>query len=73
MHIADDGVGFRPDDVWQSGRGHLGLPGMRARAKKLRGTFEIVSAPGQGTSLHIEVPIQENQNAFLDTEAHSRG
>lgn len=73
MHIADDGVGFRPDDVLQSGRGHLGLPGMRARAKKLRGTFEIVSAPGQGTSLRIEVPILENQNAFLDTEAHSRG
>lgn len=70
MTIADDGIGFQSSDVLHSSRGHLGLPGMRARVKKLKGTFDIVSAPGKGTTIRVDVPIQENQNAFLDTEAH---
>jgi len=70
--ISDDGVGFRPNDVLQSHRGHLGIPGMRARVKKLKGTLDIDSAPGEGTSIRVAVSILENNDAFLDAEAHCR-
>ena len=58
--IADDGVGFeesalaRRQDV---GRG-LGLVGMRERAAALGGTFEVVSAPGQGTRIQVAIPSE---------------
>jgi signal transduction histidine kinase len=52
MEIADDGVGF---DLTISGPNGLGLPGMRERVERLRGTLNIKSAPGAGTCLHVEV------------------
>ena len=60
LEIADDGIGFRPDDALQIRGGHLGLRGMRTRVKKMRGTLEIVSAPGAGTRLRVTVPIFKN-------------
>ncbi len=61
LEIADDGVGFRPADVLRNNDGHLGLRGMRTRAKKLRGTLEIASAPGEGARLRVVVPAAAGQ------------
>ena len=56
LTIADDGVGFEPSTVLQSRAGHLGLRGIRNRAKKLRGTLRIDSTPGRGTSVQVTDP-----------------
>ena len=54
LSISDDGHGFDPDAV--SGKRTFGLLGMRERALMLGGEFRIESAPGQGTTLRIEIP-----------------
>jgi two-component system, NarL family, sensor histidine kinase UhpB len=54
VHIEDDGVGFDPC----SPRSHaLGLLTMRERTRELGGSIDIVSSPGSGTRLSIEVPL----------------
>ena len=54
LEIADDGVGFAPEEI--AGCGGLGLPGMRERVQRLGGRLRIDSAPGQGTRITVEVP-----------------
>jgi len=53
--IEDDGVGFVPGSVRE---GALGLVGMRERVNLLGGRFEVQAAPGRGTSLIAELPLQ---------------
>ncbi|HCY84690.1 MAG TPA: hypothetical protein DHV36_06105 [Desulfobacteraceae bacterium] len=65
--IADDGCGFsRPDrdaDLESSGPGRgLGLPTMQARARMLNGTFRLETAPGKGTVLQFQVPLDKNRD-----------
>src|SRR6185503_17891179 len=43
LEISDDGCGFSPDEVLQDRSGHLGLRGIRTRAKKLRASLAIES------------------------------
>jgi len=56
--ISDNGQGFslsgRLDDLPRSGK--LGLAGMQERARLLGGTLEVMSTPGKGTTLVVEVP-----------------
>jgi signal transduction histidine kinase len=52
--VEDDGHGF---DVSQHTlAGHYGVAGMRERTSLLSGQFELVSAPGAGTSIVARVP-----------------
>lgn len=53
--IADDGCGF---DMNQKAKG-LGFRSMRERISSIRGTFQVQSAPGQGTRIIIQIPIKE--------------
>jgi signal transduction histidine kinase len=55
LEMRDDGVGFDPAGTFP---GHLGLQSMRERVASLGGTFEIESAPGQGTTLRAQVTRQ---------------
>jgi signal transduction histidine kinase len=52
MIVEDDGVGF---DSTSESLG-LGLTGMRERAEELGGVTEIVSAPGGGTRVKLDLP-----------------
>lgn len=52
----DDGVGFDPSGD-QAGRPALGLLSMRERANLQGGKFTIRTAPGAGTRIRIEIPI----------------
>lgn len=61
LTIQDDGQGFRPE----RDKG-LGLLGMEERVAHLQGDFHIQSQPGQGTSIHVELPLAE-QSAVLKT------
>ncbi len=57
--IEDDGRGFASDiHTTDPGRpGGFGLIGMQERAAALKGSFEIESQPGQGTTVIVRVPI----------------
>ena len=63
MTIQDNGVGFRMNDPGPRGRNKLqsqfGLMGMRERVELLQGTLDINSAPGQGTTINIRLPLRE--------------
>jgi signal transduction histidine kinase len=54
LEVVDDGVGFDPAAVRQAGRS-LGMVSMRDRAKSVRGRLSVTSAPGQGTTIRLEV------------------
>jgi signal transduction histidine kinase len=51
--VEDDGQGFVPGAA--GGTERLGLIGMRERAEALGGTLTIESAPGEGTTIAVEV------------------
>lgn len=55
LRVADDGRGFDPSAVRRAGR-HLGLVSMRDRASGVGGTLTVVSEPGKGTTIEMEVP-----------------
>lgn len=55
LKIHDDGVGFPVAEA----KGGAGLSSMRERARLLRGRLQIISAPGQGTSISLRVPIRK--------------
>ncbi|MBH1936518.1 GAF domain-containing sensor histidine kinase [Streptomyces sp. AV19] len=55
LRVADDGSGFDPSAVRQAGR-HLGLVSMRDRANGVGGRLKVVSGPGEGTAIEMEVP-----------------
>ncbi|MEO7412933.1 MAG: sensor histidine kinase [Opitutaceae bacterium] len=56
--IRDDGAGFTPGKEAGANQGHFGLVGMRERIERLDGTLHVESAPGQGTTVRIEVPLR---------------
>ena len=68
--IQDDGAGF---DVAEFGRTKLktmGLVGMRERAGLVGGTFQIESAPGEGTTVYVQVPLapaEEDSAGLMQT------
>ena len=56
IEIRDDGTGFDPA---QTDAGHYGLIGLRERARLIGGTLSIESAPGQGTTLKVRLPLEK--------------
>jgi signal transduction histidine kinase len=73
VNISDDGIGFDMAElsmgtlkdiesgeiqISENTRG-LGLLGMQERIELLGGELEIVSIPGNGTHIHISVPVEE--------------
>jgi signal transduction histidine kinase len=62
LEVADDGVGFDPDAPAR--RSHsLGLTSMEERAQALGGRLAIASAPGRGTTITLEVPVDGHSRA----------
>ncbi len=57
--VEDDGIGF--DTNANHGERHLGLLGMRERAELLNGTVAIESSLEHGTSVFIEIPLQNEK------------
>jgi signal transduction histidine kinase len=56
LEVADDGIGFDPDAAEPRSR-RLGLTSMEERAAALGATLRIDSAPGRGTTISLEVPL----------------
>ncbi len=53
--VEDDGRGFDPQD--DSRRVGHGLANMQARAEGMGGMFRLRSAPGQGTTITLKIPL----------------
>ena len=57
VEVADDGLGFDPEADHKG----VGISGMRERASALGAQFDIESAPGEGTSVRVEVPYHRDR------------
>jgi ligand-binding sensor domain-containing protein/signal transduction histidine kinase len=55
--VRDDGKGFAMNGGAASPPGHYGLTGMRERAANIRGTLDVMSEPGGGTSVKLHAPM----------------
>lgn len=56
LEVRDWGIGFEPSGVSAD---RFGLAGIRERARLLRGVARIESQPGEGTRVHVELPITQ--------------
>lgn len=52
--VEDDGIGFDPKETQQG----IGLKTLHSRVNKLQGTYHIDSGKGNGTTVSIDIPIQ---------------
>jgi nitrate/nitrite-specific signal transduction histidine kinase len=64
LTITDDGVGFIA--AADPNAGHYGLAMLRERTEALRGVMHIISAPGAGTRVDFQFPIQAGQSPQFD-------
>ncbi|MCX6875385.1 MAG: histidine kinase [Verrucomicrobia bacterium] len=53
--VRDDGAGFDPQAVAESGHG---LRNLQRRAERLKGTYRLASTPGHGTSAFFKAPLK---------------
>jgi two-component system, NarL family, sensor histidine kinase UhpB len=64
LTVEDDGRGFDNDALLQlpgAGKG-LGLLDIRERAALLNGSFALDSRPGSGTTVHVCIPLREENH-----------
>jgi PAS domain S-box-containing protein len=58
LEVRDNGKSFPAERIIEAKRGgHLGLVGMRERVEMIGGSFSVESAPGKGTTVTAEIPI----------------
>ena len=55
FEVRDDGIGFVDDEATR-GETHVGLRIMTERAERIGATLELLSTPGRGTSVVLELP-----------------
>jgi signal transduction histidine kinase len=67
LTVEDDGRGFEPLALGE--KGGLGLPNMSERAEKMGGRLTVQAAPGEGVTVHVEIPLEGNH----ENEAVQRG
>jgi signal transduction histidine kinase len=59
LQIQDTGHGFDHENVAGPKEGHFGLLGMSERSKRLGGRFTLSTAPGKGTIVRVEIPVNQ--------------
>ncbi len=62
LKIQDNGIGFSDDELIskKETRTTAGLHNIQMRAEILRGTSEIMSSPGEGTTVSVIIPLETN-------------
>lgn len=55
LTFEDNGIGFDIDKI----KAGLGIQNIRSRVESLQGTMSVVSLENQGTSVHIEFPLEQ--------------
>jgi signal transduction histidine kinase len=66
VSVRDDGCGFVIGGQSGPTQGHFGLAGMRERAERLGGRLEITSVVGGGTTVRVEVPLDQHMRPLPD-------
>lgn len=61
LSVSDDGCGFDPADRQGQDDGHFGLDGVTERLKRIGGTMEIDSSPGNGCYVRIVIDHSKSQ------------
>ena len=70
LRIRDDGKGIDKNILEEGAKaGHWGLPGIRERAKRIEGRFDIWSEAGAGTEIELTVPASR---AYAQPQARRR-
>lgn len=59
LSIRDNGKGFDPATILP-GSGGFGLRNIISRVEISRGKYEIISSPGEGTTIKVFIPVEEN-------------
>lgn len=69
LEVIDAGCGFDTQATADADCRHFGLQGMRGRVVRLQGDFEIQSAPGHGTRIHVRIPcpVRDDQTMSPST------
>ena len=57
VYVSDNGSGFVVDPDHHADEGHFGILGMHERLRRLGGSLQIESHPGDGTIVEGRVPI----------------
>ena len=73
LTISDDGVGLRAYDDEAAPSGHYGLIGMRKRASQIGAELHLVSEPGRGTTVTLELPLAAAPAATTPSAAQEAG
>ncbi len=55
LEVFDDGKGFNLNDI--ADQGGVGMVSIRERTEKLGGKLDVVTAPGQGTSIRVQLGL----------------
>lgn len=73
--VEDNGCGFVVNDSQfpAADATGMGLLGMRERVMLLGGTFQIESAPGRGTQLWFEIPVEGHRDDRLEENSRVVG
>jgi ligand-binding sensor domain-containing protein len=58
LDVTDDGNGFNPAEAVEG----QGLAGMTRRAESFGGAIEIISRPGEGTTVGLKVPLRPSRS-----------
>lgn len=61
LSVTDDGCGFCPLPANASSPSHFGMLGMQERAARIGAACEVRSAPGQGTTVSISLPLKTHE------------
>ncbi len=60
LKIKNDGQAFQVEKILHASvNKRLGILGMRERVEMIGGTFTIISAPGHGTTVQVEIPFNK--------------
>ncbi|MFL7867346.1 MAG: sensor histidine kinase [Anaerolineales bacterium] len=57
LEVHDNGRGFMPEETQPASQ--YGLRSMRERAESIDADFQVVSAPGAGTTVRLRIPVRE--------------
>ena len=71
INVVDDGVGFDVEDTLKRVRSQstsYGLVGIYERVNQLKGTLQIDSKPGRGTSYSVKLPV--NREVMIDEASY---
>jgi signal transduction histidine kinase len=63
LRVTDNGHGFDPQTETRGKSGHFGCVGIRERARKLGATVIWRSAPGQGTTVEVRLPLRQRESS----------